>query len=170
MSGLSWRGEELWWIMWRAKCLVFGAFLEQSSFSVTKGKPSGHKQIKYNVCNRCMNDSSSPGIPGILTSQEEEEEEKEVSTLLPIPEEDRVLTVECTAFNLLGRSSQVFYHREWFPLKSKMKWWGDPGLSDSGSLLQNERLLYGFDLSIKSCRFQVQPNFIASTRQFWLEL
>ncbi|XP_023818299.1 macrophage colony-stimulating factor 1 receptor 2-like [Oryzias latipes] len=71
--------------------------------------------VRWFICrgiqDSCMNDSSSPGIPGILTSQEEEEEEKEVSTLLPIPEEDRVLTVECTAFNLLGRSSQVFYHR-----------------------------------------------------------
>ncbi|XP_024121989.1 macrophage colony-stimulating factor 1 receptor 2 [Oryzias melastigma] len=56
----------------------------------------------------CMNDSSSQGIPGILTSQEEEEEE--VRTLLPMPTEDHVLTVECAAFNLRGRSSGVFHH------------------------------------------------------------
>uniref|UniRef100_A0A3B3C183 receptor protein-tyrosine kinase n=1 Tax=Oryzias melastigma TaxID=30732 RepID=A0A3B3C183_ORYME len=60
----------------------------------------------------CMNDSSSQGIPGILTSQEEEEEE--VRTLLPMPTEDHVLTVECAAFNLRGRSSGKTYTHFWF--------------------------------------------------------
>uniref|UniRef100_A0A3B3C0D1 receptor protein-tyrosine kinase n=1 Tax=Oryzias melastigma TaxID=30732 RepID=A0A3B3C0D1_ORYME len=52
------------------------------------------------------------GIPGILTSQEEEEEE--VRTLLPMPTEDHVLTVECAAFNLRGRSSGKTYTHFWF--------------------------------------------------------
>ncbi|RVE63430.1 hypothetical protein OJAV_G00136190 [Oryzias javanicus] len=56
----------------------------------------------------CMNSSSSQGTPGLLTSKEGEG--VEVRTLLPVPTEDHVLTVECTAFNLLGRSSRVFHH------------------------------------------------------------